>query len=107
MAAIGFDLEEDVPFDLEFEIDGDLHQPRARVVWMWRLADGRNRFGFEFNRLRRLACSGSTRSCVTNRSSSVVVAGSFQCPPSSLVVRPQCQRPTQVLHRLVRPSQRT
>ena len=107
MAAIGFDLEEDVPFDLEFEIDGDLQQPRARVVWMLRLADGRNRFGFEFNRLRRRACSGSTRSCVTNRSSSVVVAGCFPCPPSSLVVRPQCQRPTQVFHRLVRPSQRT
>ena len=42
MATTGFDLEEDVPFDLEFAIDGDLHQPRARMVWMWRLAESRN-----------------------------------------------------------------
>ena len=33
---------------MEFEIDGELHQHRARMVWMQRLADGRSRFGFQF-----------------------------------------------------------
>ena len=45
---IGFELEQDIPFDWEFEIDGELHQHRARMVWMQRLADGRSRFGFQF-----------------------------------------------------------
>ena len=45
---IGFELEQDIPFDMEFEIDGELHQHRARMVWMQRLADGRSRFGFQF-----------------------------------------------------------
>ena len=45
---IGFELEEDIPFDMEFEVDGELHQHRARMVWMQRLDNGRNRFGFQF-----------------------------------------------------------
>ena len=45
---IGFELEQDIPFDMEFEIDGELHQHRARTVWMQRLPDGRSRFGFQF-----------------------------------------------------------
>ena len=45
---IGFEIEQDIPFDMEFEIDGELHQHRARMVWMQRLADGRSRFGFQF-----------------------------------------------------------
>lgn len=45
---IGFELEEDIPFDMEFEIKGELHQHRARMVWMQRLQDGRSRFGFQF-----------------------------------------------------------
>ena len=45
---IGSELEQDIPFDMEFEIDGELHQHRARMVWMQRLADGRSRFGFQF-----------------------------------------------------------
>ena len=46
-SGIGFELEEDIPFDMEFEIDGELHQHRARMVWMQRLDDGRSRFGFQ------------------------------------------------------------
>ena len=45
---IGFEIEQDIPFDMEFEIDGELHGHRARMVWMQRLADGRSRFGFQF-----------------------------------------------------------
>ena len=33
---------------MEFEIDGELHQHRARMVWKQRLDDGRSRFGFQF-----------------------------------------------------------
>ena len=33
---------------MEFEIDGELHQHRARMVWMQRLNNGRSRFGFQF-----------------------------------------------------------
>ena len=45
---IGFELEEDIPFDMEFEVDGDLHQHRAYTVWMQRLKNGCSRFGFQF-----------------------------------------------------------
>ena len=45
---IGFELEEDIPFDMEFEIAGNLHQHRAYMVWMQRLENGRSRFGFQF-----------------------------------------------------------
>ena len=47
-SGIGFEIEEDIPFDMEFEIDGELHQHRARMVWMQRLNNGRSRFGFQF-----------------------------------------------------------
>lgn len=47
-SGIGFELEDDIPFDMEFEVDGDLHQHRAHMVWMQRLDNGRNRFGFQF-----------------------------------------------------------
>ena len=33
---------------MEFEIDGELHQHRARMVWMQRVNNGRSRFGFQF-----------------------------------------------------------
>ena len=45
---IGFELEEDIPFDMEFEIAGNLHQHRAYMVWMQRLENGCSRFGFQF-----------------------------------------------------------
>ena len=31
-SGIGFELEDDIPFDMEFEVDGDLHQHRAHMV---------------------------------------------------------------------------
>lgn len=45
---ICFEVDEDIPFDMEFELDGDTHQHRARLVWMKRLPNGHSRFGFEF-----------------------------------------------------------
>ena len=47
-SGIGFELEDDIPFDIEFEVDGDLHQHRAHMVRMQRLDNGRSRFGFQF-----------------------------------------------------------
>ena len=45
---IGFELEEDIPFDMEFDIEGELLQHRAHMVWMQPLDNGRSRFGFQF-----------------------------------------------------------
>jgi len=45
---ICFEVDEDIPFDMEFELDDATHQHRARLVWMKRLPNGRSRFGFEF-----------------------------------------------------------
>ncbi len=45
---IGFEIEEDIPFDMEFEFEGQMHQHRANLVWMRRLANGASRFGFQF-----------------------------------------------------------
>ena len=47
-SGIGFELAEDIPFDMEFEVDGNLHQHRAHMVWMQRLDHGRSRLGFQF-----------------------------------------------------------
>ena len=45
---ICFEVEGEIPFDLEFEHDGKTQQHRAHIVWMHRLPDGRSRFGFQF-----------------------------------------------------------
>lgn len=45
---IGFEIEDDIPFDMEFEYDGKMHQHRANLIWMRRLANGCSRFGFQF-----------------------------------------------------------
>ena len=45
---IGFEIEEDIPFDMEFEYNGQVHQHRANLVWMRRLPNGNSRFGFQF-----------------------------------------------------------
>lgn len=45
---IGFEIDEEIPFEMEFELDGKVHQYRAQLVWMKRLENGRSRFGFEF-----------------------------------------------------------
>ena len=46
---ICFETGEDIPFDMEFEYEGKVHQHRAHMVWMRRLEDGRCRFGFQFH----------------------------------------------------------
>ncbi|MGY8825012.1 MAG: PilZ domain-containing protein [Candidatus Latescibacterota bacterium] len=45
---VGFEVEEDIPFDMEFEYKGQTHQHRANLVWMRRLPNGCSRFGFQF-----------------------------------------------------------
>ncbi len=46
---ICFETNEDIPFDMEFEYKGTVHQHRGHMVWMRRLEDGRCRFGFQFH----------------------------------------------------------
>lgn len=46
---ICFETDEDIPFDMEFEYKGTVHQQRAHMVWMRRLEHGRCRFGFQFH----------------------------------------------------------
>jgi hypothetical protein len=43
-----FETAEEIPFDMEFEYQGKLHQHRAQLVWMRLLPNGRSRFGFRF-----------------------------------------------------------
>ena len=45
---ICFEVNYDVPFEMEFEQDGDRERHRADLVWMRQLEDGRNQFGFKF-----------------------------------------------------------
>ncbi|QTA89877.1 PilZ domain-containing protein [Desulfonema magnum] len=45
---ICFELCEDLPFEMQFELEDELHQHRAHLIWVKRLSNGRYRFGFEF-----------------------------------------------------------
>ena len=45
---ICFEVEGNIPFEMEFEIDGELHEHRARLVWMSRVEQARCKLGFEF-----------------------------------------------------------
>ena len=45
---ICFEINYDIPFEMEYELDGDRRQQRANLVWMRQLMDGRNQFGFNF-----------------------------------------------------------
>ena len=47
---ICFELEEDLPFEMRFEYEGDLHYYRANLVWLKRLPQGGYRFGLMFIR---------------------------------------------------------
>ncbi len=47
---ICFALDEDLPFEMRFELDGKLHQHRAHLVWLKRLPEGGYNFGFMFVR---------------------------------------------------------
>ena len=43
-----FEVQDDLLFEMEFELEGEVHRHKARVVWMKRLEDGRSRWGFQF-----------------------------------------------------------
>lgn len=45
---IRFEVSEDLPFEMEFEIEGEVHQHRAHLVWMKRLEGGGSQWGFQF-----------------------------------------------------------
>ena len=45
---ICFEVQGKIPFEIEFEIDGELHERRANLVWMSRLEQARCKLGFEF-----------------------------------------------------------
>lgn len=47
---ICFELEEDLPFEMRFELNGELYQHRAHLVWVKRSANGGYVFGFMFVR---------------------------------------------------------
>ena len=45
---ICFEINYDIPFEMEFELDGTRQQQRAHLVWMRQNIDGRNQLGFTF-----------------------------------------------------------
>jgi len=45
---ICFELSENLPFEIQFRIDGKLHRHRAYLVWAKRISEGGYRFGLEF-----------------------------------------------------------
>ena len=53
---ICFESTGEIPFEMEYEHEGESHQYRAKMVWMKQLDNGNSRFGFEF--LRGESASG-------------------------------------------------
>lgn len=45
---ICFELNENLPFEMQFEYKGKLHRHRAHLVWVKRLPEGGYHFGLEF-----------------------------------------------------------
>lgn len=45
---ICFEVHGKIPFEMEFEIDGELHEHRANLVWMSKVEQARCKLGFEF-----------------------------------------------------------
>ena len=45
---ICFEVEGDIPFEMEFEIDGQKHEQRAHLIWVSQVAKGRSQLGFKF-----------------------------------------------------------
>lgn len=43
-----FEVAEDLPFEMEFEIDGEVHQHKGSLVWMKKLENRLSRWGFKF-----------------------------------------------------------
>ncbi len=44
---ICFETDQDLQFEMEFEVDGASHQHTAHLVWMRKTETGRSRWGFE------------------------------------------------------------
>ena len=45
---ICFELEQDLPFEMKFELEGEEHIKRAHLIWVDQLPDGGFRFGLKF-----------------------------------------------------------
>ncbi len=45
---ICFEVDGKIPFEMEFEINGELHEHRANLVWMSQVEKARCKLGFEF-----------------------------------------------------------
>ncbi|MBN99030.1 MAG: hypothetical protein CME16_07245 [Gemmatimonadetes bacterium] len=45
---ICFEMEGEIPFELEFEIDGQVFEERANLVWMGQGEKSRRQLGFKF-----------------------------------------------------------
>ena len=43
-----FEVAEEIPFEMEFEFEGDVHQHRAHLVWMKPTGGGGSQLGFRF-----------------------------------------------------------
>ena len=41
-------MEGDIPFEMEFEIDGQMYEERANLVWMGQGNKSRKQLGFKF-----------------------------------------------------------
>jgi hypothetical protein len=45
---ICFELDEDLPFEMQFTLAGAIHRHRAHLIWVKRLPEGGYRFGLKF-----------------------------------------------------------
>ncbi len=45
---ICFSTDEGLPFEMRFELDGEMHQHRAHLIWMKQQEDGTYRYGMKF-----------------------------------------------------------
>ena len=43
-----FEVAEEIPFEMEFELEGEVHQHRAHLVWMKPTESGGSQLGFRF-----------------------------------------------------------
>ena len=45
---VSFGTSEGLPFEMRFELDGQVHQQRARLIWMKQQEDGTFQYGLKF-----------------------------------------------------------
>ncbi len=43
-----FGTSDGLPFEMRFELDGEVHQHRAHLIWMKQQEDGTYRYGLKF-----------------------------------------------------------